>query len=104
MGATRQVVRLLLALSALAPAGCFGVSQNPSYFPFYLPTGDIIRTHAKPPGLGYFANFDPHAVSLAVTPLEATGPAKAQFLTVAAVADENGQPRRSRRVEWLAEG
>lgn len=104
MGATRQVVRLLLALAALPAAGCFGVSQNPSYFPFYLPTGDIIRTHAKPPGHGYFANFDPHAVSLEVTPLEATGPTKSQFLIVAAVADENGQPRRSRRVEWLVEG
>lgn len=104
MGATRQVVRLLLALAALAPAGCFGVSQNPSYFPFYLPTGDIIRTHAKPPGLGYFANFDPHACNLEVTPLESTGPTKSQFLIVAAVTDENGQPRRARRVEWLVQG
>src|SRR5262245_25813715 len=72
MGATRQVVRLLLALAALAPVGCFGVTQNPSYFPFYLPTGDIIRTHAKPPGLGYYANSDPHACRLEVTPLEST--------------------------------
>jgi uncharacterized repeat protein (TIGR01451 family) len=104
MGATRQVVRMLLALAALAPIGCFGVSQNPSYFPYYLPTGDIIRTHAKPPGCGYFANFDPHAVRLEVTPLESSGPTKTQFLIVAAVTDENGQPRRSRRVEWLVEG
>jgi uncharacterized repeat protein (TIGR01451 family) len=104
MGTTRQVVRLLLALAALAPAGCFGVSQNPSYFPFYLPTGDIIRTHAKPPGHGYFANFDPHACRLEVTPLESSGPTKSQLLIVAAVTDENGQPRRARRVEWIVEG
>jgi hypothetical protein len=97
-------MRLFVALAALAPAGCFGVSQNPSYFPFYLPTGDIIRTHAKPPGCGYFANFDPHAVCLEVTPLESTGPTKTQFLITAAVTDENGQPRRSRRVEWMIEG
>ena len=53
---------------------------------------------------GYFANFDPHAVRLEVTPLEASGPTKSQFLIVAAVTDENGQPRRSRRVEWMVQG
>ena len=30
-----------------------------------LPTGDIIQTHAKPAGHGYYANFDPHAVRVA---------------------------------------
>src|SRR3954464_11180938 len=104
MGATRQVVRLLLALAALTPLGCFGVSQNPSYFPYYLPTGDIVRTHAKPPGHGYFANFDPHAAALEVIPLESSGPTRSQFLLGASVADEDGQPRRHRRIEWLLEG
>ena len=104
MGAYRQFVRWLLALVALAPAGCFGVSQNPSYFPYLLPTGDIIQTHAKPPGKGYYANFDPHAIRLEVTPLESSGPTKTQFLIMAAVTDENCQPHRSRRVEWLVEG
>jgi uncharacterized repeat protein (TIGR01451 family) len=104
MGATRQVLRLLLALAVPVTAGCFGVSQNPSYFPYYLPTGDIVRTHAKPPGHGYFANFDPHAVHLEVTPLESSGSTKSQFLIVAAVTDENCQPRRARRVEWMVEG
>ena len=49
-------------------SGCFGVTQNPSYFPYLLPTGDVIRTHAKPIGPGYYANFDPHAVDLIVEP------------------------------------
>src|SRR5262249_37360109 len=97
--------RVLLPVLLLAPAaGCFGITQNPSYFPFYLPTGDIIRTHAKPPGHGYFANFDPHAVRLQVTPLESSGPTRSQFLLVATVSDEDGQPRRRRRVEWLLQG
>ena len=86
--------RTLWALLLVAPAaGCFGITQNPSYFPYYLPTGDIIRTHAKPPGHGYFANFDPHAVRLEVTPLESSGPTRGQCLIVASVTDENGQPR-----------
>jgi uncharacterized repeat protein (TIGR01451 family) len=101
----RPSVGLLLAAALAVPCiGCFGVTQNPSYFPFYLPTGDIIRTHAKPPGLGYFANFDPHAVRLDVQPLESSGPTRTQFLLIATVSDENGQPRRKRRVEWLLEG
>jgi uncharacterized repeat protein (TIGR01451 family) len=96
---------VLLPLLLLAPTvGCFGVTQTASYFPFYLPTGDIIRTHAKPPGLGYFANFDPHAVRIEVTPVESSGPTRTQFLLTACVTDENGQPRRHRRVEWLLEG
>jgi uncharacterized repeat protein (TIGR01451 family) len=95
---------VLATALAVSAAGCFGVTQNPSYFPFYLPTGDIIRTHAKPPGLGYFANFDPHAVRLEVQPLESSGPTRTQFLLIATVSDENDQPRRKRRVEWLLEG
>ncbi len=99
-----QTVRRLACLLPLAFAGCFGLSQNPSYFPFYLPTGDIVRTHAKPPGFGYYANFDPHAVCLEVTPLESSGPTKSQFLVTASVTDEHGRPRRNRRVEWMLEG
>jgi hypothetical protein len=95
-----------LAVAALLPVltGCFGVSQNPSYFPHLLPTGDIIRTHAKPPGHGYFADFDPHACRIDVLPLESTSPVRTQYLLVATVSDEHGQPRRSRRVEWMLEG
>src|SRR5260370_19987647 len=100
----RLCLTLLLAGSLCAPCGCFGVSQNPSYFPYLLPTGDIIPTHAKPPGPGYYANFDPHAVRLEVRPLDATNPVRTQHVLIATVYDENGKPRRDRRVEWLVEG
>jgi uncharacterized repeat protein (TIGR01451 family) len=80
------------------------VSQNPSYFPHLLPTGDIIRTHAKPPGPSYYANFDPHAVRLEVRPLVATNPVRTQHVLIATVYDEKGLPRRQRRIEWMVEG
>src|SRR5947207_323311 len=91
-------------LCALALCGCSGVTQNPSYFPSLLPTGDIVRTHAKPPGASYFSNFDPHAVKLVVRPVESCSPARMQHVLIATVYDEKGQPRRHRRVEWMVEG
>src|SRR5258707_6999799 len=60
-------VLLLLCLLICAPA-CN--THNPSYFPYLLPFGDIIPTHAKPPGGGYYANFDPNAVRLEVRPMK----------------------------------
>ena len=68
MGPRIQCVcrKLLLAAGLCLLPGCFGGTQNPSYFPHLLPTGDIIRTHAKPPGPSYFSNFDPHAIELAI--------------------------------------
>jgi len=92
----------LAAVSLLS--GCFGVSQNPSYFPHLLPTGDIVRTHAKPPLWGYFSNFDPHACRVEVRPLEATNPVQTQHVLIATVYDDKGVPRRHRRVEWILEG
>ena len=105
MGArTRPLMQaLLLAIGLGSFSGCFGVTQNPSYFPFLLPTGDIIRTHAKPPGLGYFANFDPHACRLEVRPLDGTNPVQTSHVIIATIY-ERGQPRRNRRVEWMLEG
>jgi uncharacterized repeat protein (TIGR01451 family) len=101
----RNLGRLVQSAALVAIAGCLhGGSQNPSYFPYLLPTGDIVRTHAKPPGRGYFANFDPHAVRIEVRPLRATSPVRTQYLLVATVYDEDGQPRRKRRVEWMLEG
>jgi uncharacterized repeat protein (TIGR01451 family) len=103
------VGRLLLAFLLAAGiagflAGCLGVTQNPSYFPFLLPTGDVIRTHAKPPGIGYFRNFDPKACRLEVRPHESTNPVQTQHVILATIYDSNGKPRRKRRVEWLLEG
>ena len=106
MGASvRSLLRKLPPLAGLVLLyGCFGVSQNPSYFPHLLPTGDIIRTHAKPPGLGYFSNFDPHACRLEVRPLDATNPVQTHHVLIATIYDAEGKPRRNRRVEWMLEG
>jgi uncharacterized repeat protein (TIGR01451 family) len=93
-----------LGMMFILLGGCLGVSQNPSYFPHLLPTGDIIRTHAKPPLWGYFSNFDPHACRVEVRPLESTNPVQTQHLLIATVYDDKGVPRRHRRVEWLLEG
>lgn len=97
---------LMLWLAAgglMSLTGCFGVSQNPSYFPHLLPTGDIIRTHAKP-GFGYYSDFDKHACRLEVRPLESTNPVQTQHVIVATIYDECGKPRRHRRIEWMLEG
>ncbi len=101
----RRVCLALLAVAGLGTLpGCFGVTQNPSYFPYLLPTGDIIQTHAKPVGPGYYANFDPHACQVVVRPLNATNPVRTQHVLIATVLDANGNPRRDRRVEWMVEG
>src|SRR5207249_5437662 len=98
------VRRFLLTLTAVGLpgllSGCFGVTQNPSYFPYLLPTGDIIRTHAKPISPGYYANFDPHAVDLALEPMQMTSQVGSQVVLLATVRDEKGVPRRTRRVDW----
>jgi uncharacterized repeat protein (TIGR01451 family) len=94
---------LVLASSGLL-SGCFGVTQNPSYFPHLVPFGDIIQTHAKPPGPSYYSNYDPHAVRLEVRPVDATNPVRTQHVLVATIYDETGKPRRARRIEWMVEG
>jgi uncharacterized repeat protein (TIGR01451 family) len=93
---------LLVAVCLGCTSGCFGFTQNPSYFPYWLPTGDLIRTHAKPISPGYYANFDPHAVDLIVEPVTMTSQVGSQVVILATVRDEKGEPRRSRRVEWKA--
>jgi uncharacterized repeat protein (TIGR01451 family) len=95
---------LLLAALAGCSSGCFGGEANPSYFPYYLPFGDVIQTHAKPISPGYYANFDPHAIRLEVRPLEATNQVRTQYVIIATVYDEKSVPRRNRRVEWMLEG
>ena len=93
---------LVSCFGALWLVGC--LSHNPSYFPYLLPPGEVAKTHAKPRGRGYYENFDPYAVRLEVRPLEAANPVGAQQVLIATVLDRNGQPRRSRRVEWMIEG
>ncbi|CAN5584429.1 hypothetical protein BH11PLA2_BH11PLA2_34940 [soil metagenome] len=98
------MARFALLLLICCSGGCFGLSQNPSYFPYYLPTGDIVRTHAKPGGLGYFKNFDPKACSIELSPSTCSNPTKTQVVLVASVVDKDGDARRKRRVEWTLEG
>jgi uncharacterized repeat protein (TIGR01451 family) len=100
----RVCLALLLAVGVGLLPGCFGVTSNPSYFPYLCPPGDIIPTHAKPGGHGYFANFDRYAVTLEVRPLDATNPVRTQHVIIATVKDEKGVPLRGRRVEWMLEG
>jgi uncharacterized repeat protein (TIGR01451 family) len=100
---SRPIVSAIFAglLCALA-AGC--LSGNPTYFPYLLPGGSADRTHAKPAGLGYFADFDPHAKRLEVRPDAVTIPVRGTQVLIATIYDEEGRPRRKRRVEWMIEG
>ncbi|HEV8060181.1 MAG TPA: hypothetical protein VGP68_09925 [Gemmataceae bacterium] len=99
-----RILKLLLAAGLCLLSGCFGITQNPTYFPYLSFTGDIVQTHAKPVGYSYFGNFDPHAIKLEVRPLETTNPVRKQQILIATVYDEKGIPRRDRRVEWILEG
>jgi uncharacterized repeat protein (TIGR01451 family) len=95
----------LAAACLLFLSGCYGISHNPSYFPYsFEPFGDIVRTHARPSGHGSYGNFDPHAVRVEVRPLEAVSPVQRHYVLLATVLDEKGEPRRNRRVEWMLEG
>src|SRR5579871_5770016 len=100
---TSQRLGLSAILAALLlPAG--GCIHNPSEFPYWWPTGEVVPTHAKPGGPGELANFDPHAVRLEVRPLRTSNRVGAQHLVIATVLDEKGNAVRHRRVEWMLEG
>lgn len=104
---SRSLVRLvgwLPLLGLTASVGCFGGAHNPGYFPNIIPPGDVIQTHAKPPGGAYFRDFDPKAIRLDVTPTQVTNKPGGHQVFIATVSDKDGQPRRSRRVEWMIEG
>jgi hypothetical protein len=60
-----------------------------------------VQTHAKPIGPGYYANFDPNAVELAVQPTATTSPVGSQVVILATVRSAEGSPQRNRRVEWM---
>ncbi|MFO0796198.1 MAG: hypothetical protein U0804_01910 [Gemmataceae bacterium] len=98
---TRRSTTIAVLFAALA-GGCFN-SHNPSYFPYYFPGGRVLENHGKP-SFGYFSDFDPKAARIQVSPTDATAPLGAQVVVVASVLDKDGQPRRSRRVEWMLEG
>ncbi len=91
----------LVALSALAVMGCRNHMPHGLTWPA---GGDIEQTHAKPPEGGYYTNWDPYAVSVEVTPVEAVNPVQTQHVLVATVRDKDGKPLPNRRVEWTIEG
>ena len=91
-----RLLGLLFAAMLLGCAsGCFGGTQNPSYFPYLLPTCDVIPTHAKPIGPGYYANFDPHAVELDLEPQTMTSQVGSQVVLLATVREMKNIPRRA---------
>ena len=100
----RLCLALLIAGSLCALPGCFGVSQNPSVFPYWVPFGDVIETHSKPSGHGYYQDFDPHAEKLIVEPAIITTQVGSQVVILATVKDHKDVPRRGRRVNWFATG
>jgi uncharacterized repeat protein (TIGR01451 family) len=103
----KLVQRLLIALFAITSCGLLAgcLSGNPSYFPYLLPAGGLAtQTHAKPAGPGYFADFDPHARRIEVRPEITTLPVRSTQVVIATIYDEEGKPRRKRRVEWMLEG
>jgi uncharacterized repeat protein (TIGR01451 family) len=100
----RSVARVCPVAVLLAAAGCLGGARNPGYFPHLIPPGDVIQTHAKPPGSSYFKDFDPRAIRLEVTPAQSSQKPGGHQILVATVYDADGTPRRGRRVEWMVEG
>src|SRR4051812_37035692 len=93
---------LFLVATALACAGC---SHNPGYFPYLFPGGPIVESHAKPGGRGYSRDFARRACKIEVTPnQQIPAPLGTQVVLVGWFLDPDGQPRRSRRVEWLVDG
>jgi uncharacterized repeat protein (TIGR01451 family) len=94
---------LLLTTGLSLLSGC--LQTNPAYFPYYFhPALEVVQTHAKPGGSGYYANFDPYACRIEVRPLENSNPVGKQQVLIATIYDGAGQPRRARRVEWMLEG
>jgi uncharacterized repeat protein (TIGR01451 family) len=71
----RSILRCFVAALACLAAGCFN-----------------------------FGDVDRHAKRLEVRPTNASMPVGRQLLLIATVYDENDNPRRKRRVEWLLEG
>lgn len=55
--------------------------------------------------VAFFPNFfDRHAIRLSVQPTDVTKSVQARQVFIATIVDEEGKPRRNRRVEWILEG
>lgn len=108
MRTTHKATWCLVTLVLLASMnGCniFSPSQNPAQLWWgFLPNGGIYQTHAKPPGKGYYANFDPYACRVEVRPKNISQQVGGLQIFIATVYDQQGAARRGRRVEWILHG
>ena len=108
MRTTQRATWCLIALMLMASMnGCelFSPSQNPAQLWWgFLPNGGIYQTHAKPPGKGYYANFDPYACRVEVRPKNISQQVGGLQIFIATVYDQQGAARRGRRVEWILHG
>ncbi len=108
---------LALALCCFASIGCLAGVQNRSAFPYLLTgTTDVVKSHSKPGGHGYYKNYDPPAATIVLRPVrllnqfesqtaqEVINPVRTQLLVVATVLDKEGVPLRERRIEWNVSG
>ena len=91
------VVSGVIAVLAAGLVGC----RDHMPHSFTLAGGDVQQSHAKPAEGGYYSNWDPYAVKLAVQPVESTNPVGTQHVIVATVVDKEGKPLPNRRVEWV---
>src|SRR5207244_3127084 len=66
--------------------------------------GDVVRANGRPAGRSFFADLDPPAAGIVVSPAETTDAVRTQQVLIATVLDESGNARRHRRVEWMLEG
>ena len=98
MSRLRRSNMLLLLTGVVLAAGCRNHMPHALTWPA---GGDVQPSHAKPPEGGYYSNWDPYAVSLEVTPIEAVNPVRTQHVLVATVRDKDGKPLPNRRVEWM---
>jgi uncharacterized repeat protein (TIGR01451 family) len=103
MTQSRRLPLLFLVILLVSASGCLE-KHNPEYFPHFGLFNRVVQTHAKPNGLAYFSDFDPHAVKLEVLPLDSSSPVGCDQLVIATVYDDKDKARRNRRIEWLLEG
>src|SRR5437764_1385534 len=95
----------VLAAACLLLAGWSGVRQEigPSPQPLSAEYGAGGQSGApNTRHVAYFPNFfERHAVRLAVQPTEVTKSVQSRQVFIATIVDEEGKPRRNRRVEWI---
>ncbi len=97
----RRITPALCTLAAIGMVATWGCRNHMPHAATWAAGGDIQQTHANPPEGGYYANWDPYAVELVVTPLKDVNPVRTQHVLVATVLDKDGEPLPNRRVEWI---